>query len=396
MNMLRIALLLAIAGFAGFALAGGGDDHTHPEDKKKAAVSSPAAVSPAPTFSAGPGGPLESVQRLPDGALFVPKSAQRALDGGSGLRTEVAKQGEFARVVELPGRVVADPNRGGRVQATQAGRIEAAGKGIAVIGQRVARGQVLALLAPTLDAGSRADKQSALAEISAQEAIAEKRVARLEQLEGSVPKKEVEQARIELESLRARRNAVGTALSGRIALTAPVAGVVAAANVGVGQVVEAKETLFEIVDPQHLAVEALAYDASAVAGFGEASAALPGGALRLAFVGVGRSLKEQALPVLFRVMVPEKDAGPPVAVGQTLKVLASTRERQAGVAVAASAVARNSANETVVWVHEDAERFVARRVRTAPLDAGRVLVSEGLAGGERVVVQGVPALSQIR
>ena len=37
----------------------------------------------------------------------------------------------------------------------------------------------------------------------------------------------------------------------------------------------------------------------------------------------------------------------PVVVGQTLKVLAATRARQAGVAVPAAAVVRNAANETV-------------------------------------------------
>lgn len=381
--MRRLTGLLVLFGVFGTAMAGGGDDHEHADDKKKAV--------------AAPAGAAESPQRLSDGGLFVPKSAQRAM----GLRTAAALKGEFPRVLELPGRVVADPNAGGRVQATQAGRIEAGsigGRGIAVIGQRVARGETLALLAPTLDAGSRADKLGALAEITAQEAIYEKRLERLAQLEGSVPKKDVENTRIELDGLKARRAAVAGALSGRVALVAPVAGVVAAANVGVGQVVEARETLFEIVDPQRLAVEALAYDAAPAAGIGAATAAVPGGLLRLRFVGAGRSLKEQALPVLFRIRtdLAEGETLPLVAVGQAVKVLAETRQQQGGVAVAASAIARNGANETVVWVHEGAERFVARRVKTLPLDGARLLVAEGLAGGERVVVQGASALSQIR
>jgi hypothetical protein len=75
-------------------------------------------------------------------------------------------------------------------------------------------------------------------------------------------------------------------------------------------------------------------------------------------------------------------------------VLAETQEKQAGVAVPAAALVRNGANELIVWVHERAERFVARRVRTAPLDAQRVLVLAGLEGRERVVVQG--ALAPVR
>ena len=385
--MKRIALFAALAGFAATAIAHEGHDHGD------AAKKPPVAVSPAPTLAADGGGPQDAPQRLADGSLFVPKPVQRAL----AVRTAAAAKGEFARVVELPGRVIADPNAGGRVQATQVGRIEAAGKGIAVIGQRVARGEILAWLVPTLDAAGRGDRQAARADVAAQAAILEKRVARLEQLEGSVPRKEIEQARIELEGLQARRAALDTALGGRIALTAPVAGVVAAAHVGVGQVVEGKETLFEIVDPRRLAVEALAFEPAHAAGFESASAAVPGGRLVLNFVGAGRSLREQALPVLFRIGVAKGGTQEvPVVVGQTLKVLAATRARQAGVAVPAAAVVRNAANETVVWVHESAERFVARRVRTAPLDAGRMLVAEGLAGTERVVTDGAMALSQIR
>ena len=66
------------------------------------------------------------------------------------------------------------------------------------------------------------------------------------------------------------------------------------------------------------------------------------------------------------------------------------------VAVPATSLARNSGNETVVWVHQAAEHFVARRVRAVALDATRALVVDGLAGGERIVARGAQALSQIR
>jgi hypothetical protein len=49
-----------------------------------------------------------------------------------------------------------------------------------------------------------------------------------------------------------------------------------------------------------------------------------------------------------------------------------------------------------VWVHTEAERFVARRVRTQPLDATHVAVVDGLHDGERVVTEGASLLSQVR
>jgi multidrug efflux pump subunit AcrA (membrane-fusion protein) len=385
--MKPLMTLILSAALSGTALAHGDEDHS--QDKKKPV----AAVPSAPTFSAGASGlASETPQRLADGSLFVPKPVQRSL----GILTRKATAGEFPRVIELPGRVIADPHAGGRIQATQDGTIIVGPKGIAQVGQAVKAGEVLAYLVPTLDAASRAEKLSGQAELTAQAAVLEKRLERLTQLEGSVPRKDIEQTRIELDSLRIRKGALGNALNGRIPLTAPVSGVVAASQVGVGHVVEAKDVLFEIVDPRRMSVEALAFDFAQIDGLGKASAQTGAATITLDFVGAGRSLREQALPVLFRIRPGGMNELPPVVVGQTLKVLAETRHRQTGVAVPASSLARSGSNESIVWVHEAAERFVPRRVKSMPLDAERVLVSDGLKGNERVVAQGAQALGQIR
>lgn len=394
MPTLRNASPYALALVLGASLAlpvraHGGEDHG--DDK-------PGHAAPAPLAAVDPQGRVtlaEPALRLADGSLLVPKSAQRRLR----LRTGEAIKGEFPRTVELNGRIVADPNAGGRVQTFQSGRIEAGPQGLAVLGQTVRKGQILGWLQPATTALERGTQQSALVDLAAQESLLERRLARLEQLAGSVPQKDIEQAAIELAAFRKRKSAVAASL-GREALVAPVSGVVSAANVAVGEVVEARAVVFEVVDPRRLAVEALAYDPLLLDGLGKASAPVTGGVLELAFVGLGRTLKEQAMPVLFRVVVPKEGAKlgdlPAVAVGQTLKVLAQTRARQAGVAIPAAAVVRNAANEPVVWVHASAEHFVARKVRAVALDGHSVAVTDGLSGGERVVVEGAAALAQIR
>lgn len=355
----------------------------------------PALLLTAAPLRADPAPPVaETAQRLADGSLFVPKPVQRLL----GIRTGQGERGEFARVLTLSGRVIADPNAGGRIQASEAGIISGGPRGIAVVGQKVKAGEVLAYLKPALDAASRADKEAAAADLAAQVSVQEKRLARLQQLEGSVPRKEIEQAAIELDSLRARRSAQSAAASGRIALTAPVAGVVAASRVSLGQVVETRDILFEIIDPRHLAVEAQLFDSSLAGSLGAASAR-QGDAdpapLRLSLIGAGRSLREQALPVLYRIRS-EGGELPSVAVGQSLSVLAETTRRQAGIAVPADSLSRGSHNETLLWVHVGPEQFQPRQVRSQPLDAARVLVTEGLNGDERIVVRGADALSQVR
>jgi multidrug efflux pump subunit AcrA (membrane-fusion protein) len=365
MNKAQAMAITLLLGVTSQVHAHGGEDHSHDQ-----AV--PVVTGDAPA-------------RLGDGGVFLPKAAQRQL----GLRTRLAEMGAHASTLEMNGRVIADPQAGGKVQATQSGRIELSPSG--VLGRRVARGEVLATLHPLVGGLERGGQQAQLAEWAAQIETGERRVARLEQLEGIVPAREIEAARIELRGLRARRAALGGSLGGE-SLRAPVSGVVAAVNVVAGQVVEARETLFEIIDPNHLAVEALAYDPGTATGLGEASAAVPGGELKLAYLGTGQVLREGALPVLFRIVANKV----PVAVGQPLKVLARTRSSRAGVAVPVEAVIRAAGGNTLVWLHVGAERFLPRVVKAAPLDAGSLLILDGLTAGERVVVSGAAALARVR
>jgi hypothetical protein len=378
-STLALAAALALAGFAGQALAHGDEDHS--KDNKPAAAAAPAAAGALDTEAV-------SAKRLPDGSLFVPKAVQRQI----GLRHILVKVGDLAATVEFNGKVIADPNAGGRIQATQAGRVEAGPDGLPTLGQKVAKGQLLAYLRPVAGSIERGNQQAQLAELEAQLAIAERKRARYEQLEGAVAQSAIEAARFEAEALKKRRAAVGTSIGAAERLVAPVSGVIGAAGVVVGQVVEAKEILFEVIDPDRLAVEALAYDAALAGNIARASAPLPGGALDLEFVGGGRQLREQALPLLFRV----KSADAPVAVGQPLKVIAQTARTVKGAAVPLAAIVKVSAGETAVWVRDGAERFVLRKVKAAPLDASRLAVVAGLENGARVVTEGAGLLAQVR
>ena len=368
--------LLVLTGHAG---AHGDEDHSQSR--------LPAAIATVTTAAAMPG-TSTAPQRLEDGSLFVPKAAQRQL----GLRTRVAVVQELAVTVELAGTVVADARAGGLVQAGQAGRVEATGAGLPVLGQTVRKGELLAQLRPVLSSMERGSNLAQIAEIAAQLAIAERKVARYAQLEGAVPQATIDATRLERDALRQRRSALGSGLNQAEALRAPISGVVSAAHAVAGQVVDAKDVLFEVIDPARLSVEALAYDPLPAGGVTRASAAVPGGALDLAYVGSGRQLREQAQVLLFRV----QPGGPAVAVGQPLTVLATTAARVHGAAVPRSALVKTATGETAVWVHTAAERFVQRPVTAQALGALELAVTQGLAQGERVVTDGAALLAQVR
>ncbi|NKC31130.1 efflux RND transporter periplasmic adaptor subunit [Falsiroseomonas selenitidurans] len=333
--------------------------------------------------------PMDAPRRQPDGSIFVPKPSQRLL----GLRTGTAEPGEAAVAIPLTGRVVADPNASGRVQASEAGRIEPPEGGFPMLGQRVARGEVLGFVVPIMAAQDRVGVRASIAELDALIVIGEARVRRLTALAGTVAAREISDARADLEGLRQRRAANLPAVTGREPILAPSAGLISVVRVAAGQVIQAQEPLFDIVDPTRLWVEAIAFDPAAVAEVSGASAVTAGGeALRLGFVGRGMTLRQQGLPLHFRI----ESGAAGLAVGQPVTVLVETPRRTVGIVLPAQAVIRNPEGGQVVYEMPSAERFLPRPVRAQPLDGQHVLVTAGLERGARVVTSGAGLIAQVR
>ena len=196
-RLLLSAICLSFLFFSTLVLAGDGHDH-----------------GDAPPAASGNG-----PKRQPDGSVFLPKPAQRQI----GVRTLLVEPGELPRTHELAGKVVMDPNAGGKVQAIVAGRVTPGPRGLPLPGQQVKKGEVLAYVTPEVGGNSRS--------------LAESRLRRLRELSDTVPRKVIEEAEAAVANEQ---------------LVAPVSGVIASANVVSGQVLEARETLFEIVNPERM------------------------------------------------------------------------------------------------------------------------------------------------
>ncbi len=330
-----------------------------------------------------------ALARLPDGSVNVSKLAQRRM----GLRTQLAPEAEAASSVQLPGRVVADPNASGQIQAIHGGRIEPGPRGLPVAGQSVRQGEVLAWLRHHAEPFALAAQQSQRVELKAARELAEQRLRRLESLEGTVPRKDIDAARVEAQSLAEREQRIAASLDAREPLRAPISGVIARAELKVGQIVEARDVLIEVVDPARLMVEASTPDVTLGSRLGSASLAGIEG-VRLQLVGAARALRDGVLPLNFRVSVASGAA--PLALGQSVNLIATLKERRKGIVLPASAVVRSPANEPVVWIKTGAERFLPQLVQVQPLDATTVLVTQGLAPDNRVLVQGAALVAQIR
>ncbi len=331
----------------------------------------------------------DRAQALPDGSLFLPKPTQRVL----GVRTLLSRPERFARSVELPGRVIADPNSSGLVQAASTGRLSPPQGGFPRLGARVNAGDVLAYVSRPFLAIDQSTMRQQQGDLDQQISILERRLARFETLvkSGAVSQVALDEAKLELSGLRDKRAALESVKQEPEALRAPVGGVIAASSAVAGLMAAPATIVFQIVDPNRLFIEALSMEAPQP-GLAASARTADGRVLALTFVGAGLADRNQSMPVQFAV---EGDKSG-LRLGQFVTVYAQTSEGLDGLAAPRASVVRRANGESLISAHVSAERFEPRLVRTRPLDAHNVLILSGIEPGTRIVSEGAELLNQVR
>lgn len=334
--------------------------------------------------------PAAQPQAQPGTPVTMSKPTQFLL----GIRTIRIEPQQAADTVRVVGRVIADPSGYARVQPSQPARIVSdPAHPIPVPGQMVKRGQVLAVLEPTLSTLEKGDKRATLSRVDSEIAITERELVRQETLGGLVPAKQVETTRIRLDQLRKERGQItGTAL-GRELLTAPVDGVVTDVHVVPGEVVASDRALVEIVDPNRLRVEAVIHDlavAKRISGATAASKQVPDQTFPLALLGVSPKLDavDQGVHAIFQV-APEQAAH--LSIGMPMDVYLATGATSLRTAVPRDSIAEVGGRQ-VVFVRTAPETFEVRPVKVARVIGPLAEVAEGVRPGERVVTQGIEQL----
>jgi membrane fusion protein, heavy metal efflux system len=369
-----VALVAILVVLAGARAAGAHEGHSHEEEKAGLAIS---AVSG------------ERAQRLADGTVFTPKAVQRIF----ALRTIVVESARHRKATELPGRIIPDPNASGYVQSAVGGRLSAPPGGFPRLGTRVKAGDIVGYVTPPIQAIDISDMRQRQGELDQQISIVERRFARFEQLapSGAISRTQLDDTRLELEGLRERRASIERSRREPEALVAPVAGVIAEGTPVAGQIVQPSSVVFNIIDPARLWVEALSFE-SVEPTVGARARTSQGKSLDLAYQGAGFADRSQSVPVHFSVT--GDTAG--LRAGQFLTVLVATDEAKEGLAVPRTSIVRGSNGQDFVYEHVAPERFVARSVRTEPLDGDRVLIMSGIDSGKRIVSQGADLLDHVR
>jgi len=308
------------------------------------------------------------------------------------------------QAVTLPGRLAWNEDRTARVYAPFAGRLERLS---VQLGQSVARGQALASVSSADVGQAQADLRRAESDL----ALAQKTAARTHDLvdAGVLARKEEDQAQADV----ARANAEAARARGRIAqyglhadqvtmgytLSAPVAGVVVERNGNPGAELRTDVSgpaLFTISDPRSLWVTLdvdetrldLVTPGKKVA---LQVAAWPEQRFEATIVNVGEAVDAASRTVKVRGSVDnaERKLKAEMFVTATLQ-----RESGALPVVPADAVFLVGERQ-MVFVAKGQGRFERRAVKLRSGGPQGWFVTEGLAGGERVVVGGSLFLNQL-
>lgn len=175
------------------------------------------------------------------------------------IQTSKNGKSDFNETAVLLGTVIAAPQGRAVVQSPQTGKIISLR---VAPGQRVQKGQVVAVIEQQIDAGTQINLLSQSNSVNAEYEAAKAQYERLQGIEDIAAKKDITEAKARYESARKNKalfdNNTGknTSSSKAITLTSPVTGVVGIFNYAIGAVVNSGETILEITNLDYVLVEA--------------------------------------------------------------------------------------------------------------------------------------------
>jgi len=324
-----------------------------------------------------------------DGTLV--RFRTRAVAAQAGLEIVAAEESDWVEGTEVVARLTWDATRVAAVSARAPGVVDAI---LAEEGDRVSRGQALAKVRSAHVASDR----SRLAAAEQARGVAAAAVDRKrELLAGGVAAErdvlDAEQvlagADAELAAVRAELAIIGRGQGDALRLTAPIAGVVTARRVHVGQSVDGLQPLFEVVDTSRMwaVLDVPERDLSAVAAGHTVQLrldALPGEVFGGEITTISPSVDPDTRTAAARVELDNADGRLRANLFGTVTILGDTAA--AAVVVPAAAVQR-AGDFHLVFVQQQVDTYVVRRVRVLARQGDRVRVS-GVSAGDPVVTTG--------
>lgn len=300
-----------------------------------------------------------------------------------------AEEDTLRRTVSVPGEVVAPDEARVQVSAPVDGVAAAeVNRNAPSVGERVSRGEVLAVLLPLTEDGSFAQARARVERL-------QREVARAERLfeAGAIAEKRLEESRHDLEVARAEVEGLGVEGGEgdyRLRLAAPMSGEVARRSFVPGGRVRAGAPLFTLVDPSRgwLRLRIPPSQASAIPTGARAVYTLEGSeevreSGRLVSVGSVMDPQTRTVPVVFDL----SGTGAPLTFGQLAEATVPADGTVTGVVIPNTAIVDDNGT-SVAYVQAGGETFERRVLNLGATDGRRTHVVSGIAPGEMLVTTG--------
>lgn len=321
--------------------------------------------------------------------FIVEKETQFLFD----IQTQKIGTGDFNESSVLLGTVTAAPQGRAVIQSPQAGKIVSLR---VTPGQRVGKGQVVAVIEQQVDAGTQISIISQSNSVNAEYEAAKAQYERLLAIEDIAAKKDITEAKARYESAK-KNKALFDANTGKntgstkaITLTSPVSGVVGTFNYAIGAVVNSGETLFEITNLDQVFVEAQVFAADAeklksATGFTTISNT-DTLVYKLKMISTAQSVNSgnQSQKVVFEISNPKGQ----FKIGENVNV------RMTGNNIIRQVVLPNDAitdvnGKPAVFVKDKAEQYSISFIVKGQSNDKFTVISKGAEDGERIVTANV-------
>jgi RND family efflux transporter MFP subunit len=374
------------------------------------------ALSPVKVFKTKHDADHGKEQEAPEGISFLKEQQWKILS-----KAEPVTKRRLVERVRVPAMVTARPGALARVVSPIAGRVlPPPGRSLSMIGDRVEKGQTLALLQPSFSElavrFAEAEAEVTRANLAVEQAdLVFKRTEKLAVAEAKSGR-ELQEAEFALRSAQARLAAAqslqttyrqasasqpagGTAQPG-IELKSPIAGVITdERRTPDGEHVAADTLLFTVLNNASVFIEAKVPEASAsrLSTAKGASYEVPGevgkftsiteGLGRLVFTGLQVDAATRTVALIYET----KNIEGRLRVGQMLNLHVETQSAEDAVAIPDSAIVEEG-GQPVAFVQVSGETFQKRELTLGFRDGNWVQVLSGVTEGERVATRGAMAI----
>ncbi len=320
--------------------------------------------------------------------IEVPKETQFLFD----MITQKIAMGGATNTISFFGTVL--PSSQGQALATA----PLSGKIISLnisVGSKVTKGQTLATIEGSMDAASAMAMLSEKNNLQAELEVAKKELDRLKSISDIISKKDLDEATARYQRTKDNLELLKNQSAARVEIKSPIAGVVDNFTWSIGANAIAGETLFTIINPSIVYVDAQVYEnanalVSAANKFEISTSA--GETVGASLLAIPQTLHQsnQSQHVLFEV----NNAGGVLKIGEYVTVRLQIPSENNAIVIPTSAITEID-GKSAVFIKNTAEQYSLAYVNTANENGSTISITKGLEQDQRVVINATYQMKMI-